>query len=113
MLNVYFTFEGPTGNVRSCFGNTEKAIEDLMVTRTAVGAYTCVFLTGHHIDRNQLPIINVASSGPTGTAGVCNVVTTNFFFIPEAPVFNYRITFDIETYGGTSEPAIMMVSYTQ
>lgn len=113
MLNIYFAFAGPTANVLSCFGNTEKAIEDLNVTRTAAGQYTCVFLTGHQVNQNQQPIIQVTSSGPTGTTGVCNVISSSVVFFPTYGVYPYQITLTIETYAGAPDPAIMMVSYAQ
>jgi hypothetical protein len=113
MLNVYFAFEGSTAKVLSCFGNTEKAIENLSVTRTAAGKYTCVFLTGHRVNQNQQPIIQGTSNGRTETAGICNIVRTNIVFSPTYGVYPYQITIDIESYGGVADPDIIMVTYSQ
>jgi hypothetical protein len=114
MLNVYFAFEGATANVLSYFGNTEKAIAGLNVTRTAAGQYTCVFLSGYTINPNQQPIIQLSPSGPTGTAGICNVISSSVVFIPTNGIYPYQITLAIETYAGTPlDPAIMMVAYAQ
>jgi hypothetical protein len=113
MLNVYFAFEGLTGSIRSCFGNTEKAIKDLNITRTAAGHYTCIFLTDYPINRDQLPIIQVIANGPAEGAGICNIVDTSFLFLPTACVFPYQITLDIKAYGGATDPDIVMVAYAQ
>lgn len=114
LLNIYFAFEGPTAKVLNYFGNTEKAIEGLNVTRTAAGQYTCVFLTGHKINSNQQPIIQVTSSGPAGSAGICNIINNiSVVFFPTYGVYPYQVTLNIETYGGAPDPAIMMVAYVQ
>ncbi|MES2141422.1 MAG: hypothetical protein V4471_00830 [Pseudomonadota bacterium] len=110
MLKVYFAFEGPTGNVLNYFGNSEKAIQGLAVTRTAPGQYTCVFLTENIILGLQ-PVVQVSSSGLSGSAGINNVISSAALFMPTG-VFNYQVTLNIETYGGAPDPAIMMVAYT-
>ncbi|WP_342227071.1 DUF807 family protein [Rickettsiella endosymbiont of Rhagonycha lignosa] len=111
MLNVYFAFAGPTGNVLNYFGNSEAAIGGLTVTRTAAGQYTCVFLTKHKIEPDQQPIIQVSSSGPSGAAGIDNVISSNVVFVPTMSEFTTQVTLNIETYGGALDPDIMMVSY--
>ncbi|KAG6558726.1 Coxiella burnetii protein of unknown function (DUF807) (plasmid) [Candidatus Rhabdochlamydia oedothoracis] len=113
MLNVYFAFEGPTAKVLSYFGNTEKAIENLSVNRTAAGKYTCVFLTGRRVNQNQQPIVQGTSNGRTETVGICNIIRTNIVFFPNYGAYPYQITIDIESYGGAADPDIIMVAYSQ
>lgn len=99
MLEAYVSFAGPTGQLLNYMGNS-KAIEAPTITRTGVGRYTVIFLTGRLIDASKIASSNVTvqCQSPSGTGTVTNVIPSPVaVFNPNAKEWFWQVTIQIET----------------